>query len=328
MSRAFRELVRRARSEPVTERMFNDCFGFGYAEMETRLEAYLKDVLAQPTSIDLDVRLYNPPPELKAATADQIGRILGDWLRMQADSLRIKDPELCGEFSYSAGRMLERAYREDNGFPPDVDPTHGVGGSDRVPQAAAGPAVAMKPFVVGASHIHDPGLLAVYGLYERDIGNDAKARELLEAAVKARAARPKAYLALAELRYSEAVANPLGAHGKMSARQATWVLDPLTTAPRNSPSPETFSLIVNTWTHCEAKPSLREIKTMSAGATLFPRTTILAYGSALVCAQSGYPGKAAQLIDGGLVFATRQDERDRLERLRSTLATPASPGKD
>ena len=57
----------------------------------------------------------------------------------------------------------------------------------------------MKPFVVAASHIHDPALLAVFGLYEHDVGNVGQARELLEAASANGAVRPRAYVALAKL---------------------------------------------------------------------------------------------------------------------------------
>jgi len=103
MSRAFLELVRRARREPVTERVFSDCFGFGYAPMEEKLGAFLKAVLAKPTSIDMDMPLNFPEANLKAATADQIGRILGDWLRMQGDYLRNSNPEMSREFLDSAG---------------------------------------------------------------------------------------------------------------------------------------------------------------------------------------------------------------------------------
>ena len=72
MSRAFLELVRRARREPVTEQVFTECFGFGYAAMEEKLGLFLKAVLAHPTSVDLDMPGSFPEPELKPATADQI----------------------------------------------------------------------------------------------------------------------------------------------------------------------------------------------------------------------------------------------------------------
>ncbi len=182
LSRAFLELVRRARREPVSERMFTDCFGFGYGVMEDKLASYLKTVLAKPTNVDVAVPVDFPLPDMKPATSDEIGRILGDWLRMKGDSLRGNDPELGGVFLVTAGRILERAYRDDNGLPPDVAPPSSGEVSAKLPgNSSPGLVVNMKPLVVTASRIHDPRLLAVYGLYEHDIGNDGKAKELLEA---------------------------------------------------------------------------------------------------------------------------------------------------
>jgi hypothetical protein len=324
MSRGFLELVRRARREPVSEKIFADCFGFGYGEMGRRLKIYLAEVLAKPTTVYVKFPRSFPEGKLKEATADQIGRILGDWLRMQGDSLRRSDPELSAKTLYAAGRMLERAYREDNGFPPDVEPFPGGERSPNSSQDAAyGAVVAMKPFVVTATRIHDPRLLAVYGLYEHDIGDDGKAREFLEAAMKAGAARPRAYLVLAELRYAEAIAKPLGSEGQLSAPQAASIIEPLQTASQNPPDLEVYRLIVETWTHCEAKPADRDIARIVEGVALFPRNTDLAYRSASVCARGGYPLQAAELIDKGLVFATEERAKERLERLRAALAAPA-----
>lgn len=328
MSRAFFEFVRRASREPVTDEMFTDCFGFGYAAMEEKLASFLKAALAQPTSVDLDMPLNSAEPDMKDATADQIGRILGDWLRMKGDSLRNTDRTMSEEFLSAAGRVLERAYREDNGLPPDVDPSSGGERSTNSFQNAGyGAAVAMKPFVVTATRIHDPGLLAVYGLYEHDIGDDAKAREFLEAAVKAGAARPRAYLVLAELRYADAIARPLGSKGKLSAQQAASIIEPLQTASQYPPVFDIFRLIVDTWAHCEARPADRDVERIVEGVALFPRNTPLAFRSALVCAQNGYVSQAAALIDKGLLFASDESNRKHFEYLRSELALPASPNK-
>ena len=117
LHQAYLKLVLRARSEPVTEQLFTECFGFGYAAMEERLGIFLKEVLAQPTSVELNIPPHFEEADLKEATADQIGRILGDWLRMQSNSLRARDPEMSREFLAASGRMLERAYRDDNGLP-------------------------------------------------------------------------------------------------------------------------------------------------------------------------------------------------------------------
>jgi hypothetical protein len=326
MSRAFVELVRRARREPVTERVFTECFGYGYAAMEVRLESFLKVVLAQPTSVSLEMPYSFPEAEMKPATADQIGRILGDWLRMQGENLRGKDPEMSAEFLRSSGRMLERAYREDNGLPPDASPMpQRERPANPSQNAVSGSVVVMKPFVVTATHIHDQGLLAVYGMYERDAGNDDKAREFLEAAVKAGVVRPRAYFALATLRYAEAAAKPLGAKGRLSAEQAALILEPLQGALGSPPASDAYGLFVQTLERCESHVGNREIEKLVEGVALFPRYTALAYHSALVCAQSGFIARANAMTDSGLEFATDKSSRHDFERLRSILGTASLP---
>jgi hypothetical protein len=281
-------------------------------------------VLARPTSIGLDIPSGFPKPILKAATADQIGRILGDWLRMQGNSFRSIDPEMGNESYFYAGRMLERAYRDDNGLPPDVDPSgSGEHSADAPRNPALGSAVVMKPFVISAQRIHDPRLLAVYGLYERDPGDDAKAREFLEAAVTAGVVRPAAYDALAKLRLAEAIARPMGQDGKLSVAQAASVLGLLEAALRVAPSYDAYDMMVGTWTNCEAKPAEGDMAEISKGVALYPRMTDLAYNSALLGLQSGYAVQASKLIDQGLVFATNEVKREYLEQLRSTLSAPS-----
>ena len=326
MSHAFLELVQRARREPVTEQVFTGCFGFGFGEMRRKLENFLNEILAKPTSVYVAFPSSFPEVRMKEATADQIARILGDWLRMQGDSLHEIDPSMSAEFLGSAGRMLERAYREDNGLPSDVDPSpEGERSAGPSPGAAYGPAVAMKPFVVSATRIHDPGLQAVYGLYEHDVGDDRKAREFLEAAVKAGVARPRAYLVLAEIRYAEAAARPAGSGGRLSAPQAASVIELLQASPKNPPVLEACGLMAETWAHCEAKPAAGDVGRIVEGVALFPRSVGLAYHSAIACARGGYATQASGLIDEGLRFATEKRDRERFERLRSTLATHATP---
>ena len=325
-ARGFLELAGHARVEPVTEKVFTECMGLGYAAMEARLGSFLRAVLVQPTTVDLDIPAGFPKPLLKPATADQIGRILGDWLRMQGNSFRTRDPALSRESFYYAGRMLERAYRDDNGLPPDVDRSRGAGhSSDSAPNAFLGQAVAMKPFIVTAERIHDARLLAVYGLYEHDTGDDEKAREFLEAAMTTGVVRPAAYVVLAKLRFTEATGKPAGAGGKLSAGQASSVLDPLRTALRFAPSYDAYSLIVGVWTNCEAKPSEGDLDEIAKGVALYPRNTELAYNAALLCLQCGYDSQASMMIDKALVFAADEHKRAYLRQLRPAPDEPPAP---
>ena len=167
----------------------------------------------------------------------------------------------------------------------------------------------MKPFVVTATHIHDPRLLAVYGMYEQDAGNDDKAREFLEAAMRTGVVRPRAYLALAKLRYAEATAKPLGTKGKLSAQQVASILEPLQGALGTPPASDAYGLFVQTLEHCESHAGNLEIEKLVEGVTLFPRYTALAYHSALVCAQSGFAAQAAAMTDTGLAFTADKSSR-------------------
>ncbi|HEY1764275.1 MAG TPA: hypothetical protein VGF85_05080 [Opitutaceae bacterium] len=322
--RAFQEFVRRARQEPVTERQFSGCFGFGYQEMEGRLGAFLKQALARPTWVDLDLPLHLDGPPLAPAPADDVARILGDWMRMQAEALRSSNADLSRTYLESAGKVLWRAYRSDNNLPPDgatagLDADSGSA-SDSVTLASAS---VMRPFSASAAHLHDPALLAVYGLFEHDLGNDGKAREFLEAAAKAGAVRPRAYLVLAKLRYSEAIGEPEGAEGRISGTQTASVLDPLSVALRQSPDPETYRTAVETWIQSEARPTEKEIASLVAGVAQFPRETGLVYRAAYLCASKGYPSRASALIDRSLGYVTQAAGRHYLEELRARLPGPS-----
>ena len=211
----------------VTEQVFAECFGFRYPEMERRLEAFIRVALAKPTSTFVRFPDSLPEAQLKEATSDQIGRILGDWLRMQGDSLRRTNPD--AQPADPQFRGPDAGAGEQAGQRP-ASRRRAVPGRRAVVQPAPnvvyGAPVAMKPFIVSAAQIHDPGLLAVFGLYEHDIGNAAKAREFLEAALRSGARRPMANVVLAELRYSGAVAGPSGRGGRLSASQAAAILNP------------------------------------------------------------------------------------------------------
>ncbi|HUJ44840.1 MAG TPA: hypothetical protein VLW52_14670 [Opitutaceae bacterium] len=316
---SFLQFVQRARSEPVTEPMFAECFGCGFGAMEKILSDYLNDCIGAPVTVDLDYPQQFPEPELPPATADQIGRILGDWLRMHGDAERRQNPGMSAVLLNAAGRMLMRAYQMDNGLPPDVEPAAQQEQTyQSVPRKTDGPVVPMRAFIVTAERIHDPGLLAVFGLYEHDIGDDGKAREFLEKAVQGSVVRPTADVVLAQLRYAEAVAKPLGHDGKLSATQAAFVLEPAQAAIRSSATAEAWDVIVRTLARCEAKPSALDIERIVAGVSRFPQDTHLILRAAQLCIQSGNMTGAAELIDKSLVFVTDEDTKRKLEKLLSS----------
>ncbi len=295
---SFLRFVERARREPVNEPMFVACFGYDYGVMEEKLGYFLKEVLSEPTIVrNLNIPSTYPTPSTRRATPDESGRILGDWLRVQAEDLRAKNPPLSSGLLSLSGRMLLRAYRDDNALLPDQ-----LAGHD-----------------VAAIRIQDPSLLAVFGLYEHDSGNDAKAQELLEAALAAKVARPQAYLVLAEIRSAEAAAHPQAQGGRLTAAQANTILGPLREALRFSPDPEAYDLMADTWLRCESSPPASNLALLAAGAAFFPRSTVLAYKAALVCNRAGDRPRAITLIDRALAFAVEPSAHESLQALRANL---------
>jgi hypothetical protein len=180
----------------------------------------------------------------------------------------------------------------------------------------------MKPFVVTANHLHDPALLAVYGLYEHDSGHEEKAREFLRAAIAAGAVRPRANLILAKLLYSEAIAHPDGLKGLMGKLQLDSILGVLDGALQFPPASEVYALKVYAWLHSDAVPARHDVQEFAEGVALFPRNAGLAYLSAEVCSRAGYVGDADELIAKGVAFAPNDKAKAYFTRLRANLKPP------
>ncbi len=320
---ALQNLVRRARKEPVTEPVFTECFGWGYAAMEAKLGAYLKAVLNKPITIDLDMPAGFPKPNLAPATPDQVGRILGDWLRMEGDSLRKSDPEMCKISLYFAGRTLVRAYREDNGLAHKADPMVEA-------ESAATPshaeAAALAALDLSARKIRDTRMRAVLGLYAFDAGSNEKALEFLGSAAESHVVRPRAYVVLAQILLVKASAQPEGSRGRISAAQLAAVLAPLRATLRTEPSADAYHLLAGAWGRSEAQASDQDVAQIVNGAALFPRDVEMAYNAAHLCAIKGYPAQAENLIDHALTFAVDDSVKQRLEMLRARLEIPGRSG--
>jgi hypothetical protein len=314
-------LVERARHAPVSEAMFVECFGMTYKKMRSVLAAYLVQQLPAVTRVNVVSNIPLATPEFKPATSDQIGRILGDWLRMRAAYVEQSDPIMSRQLLGAANRVLERAYRDDNGLPPDVAPSHPGTEPHNAPRPNAGPVVTLSPMVVAANRIRDPLLLAVYGMYEYQLGAEENARELLEKAAKAHAPRPEALRILAGLRYDEAITRPAGSEGKLSVRQVTSILEPLRVCLGQNPGSNAYLLFIDTWEHCDTRPSPDDMALVSDAVRRFPRNALLVYHAARLAARTGYAVEARTFLDRGLPFATDQT-RKVFVQLRRSLPSP------
>ena len=283
----FWRFVEAASREPATEDLFRRCFGFGYARLDAELAQYLpRATRKQPV---IAAREGTSRVQFRMATNDEAGRIIGDWLRMKGEALRDADSPVAAVFFREAGKVLLRAYRGDLGLPMDTGSEGNAAPAGTARQVdGMGPTVVMQPMIVDARRIRDPSFLAVYGLYAHDIGDDAKACELLEAAVAAGVQRPAAYRELAGLRFMDAVAHPAAPSGKLDGVQTAFALDPLVKASRMTPpSIAGYSLMADIWLHSAAEPSAADLAFVAEARALFPKDSEFAQIAAEIRARFG-----------------------------------------
>ncbi len=288
---AFSTFVERSRAEPVTEAMFRECFGFGYAEMQARLSSYLLEAAVEPVCVDYQsIRHYsrhpnpgNPPfPSLdtREATPSEVARLLGDWERMQGDELRAKNAPLSRAYLDQAGRTLHKCYAKGE---------------------------------------RDPRLVAVLGLYDFDVGDTVEARSMLSAAIDAGVERPAAYIDLARILFDEARGHPGSADGKFSAQQIAAVLKPLFAVRRKTRlDAKGYLLIAEAWSNSAVRPSLPNLGALNEGLRLYPFDSALILAAARTYLQWGYAAEAEVLIDQKMGFADEATDK-RLAELRTSL---------
>ena len=227
---AFWKFVAQATSGPVTEKTFRDCFGFGYAEMESELDRFfpvaVNNLITRDVDIDLDPKL----PKLRDATPSEVGRIIGDWERIEGNGLKVENPELSREFLKQASKTL------------------------------------LKPYNDGS---RDPQLLGALGLYEFPIDRELSGKHL-QGAADGHIIRPTVYTRLAQLRFDAAQSHPAGSEGKLSDDQLASVLGPLFTARQQPPAMvETYRLMAKAWSQSAIKPTKDHLAILDEGMALF-----------------------------------------------------------
>jgi hypothetical protein len=228
---------------------------------------------------------------LRNATPDEIGRIKGDWERMEITYVKAKHPQYADKYALQAHRTLTEA--------------HGKGA-------------------------RDPRLFGVIGLYESEVGNGMAARGFLEEAARARVVRPRVYLELARLRYAEAKENPAAGEKRLSAMQANHVLEPLTTAWTQAPPlVDTYLLAAEVWVNSAAVLQRSHFALLDEGHRLFPTHIGLSYLTAVLKYMHGDAAGGEALIAQALQAVTTASVRTKFEQLRELFrrpgATPVRP---
>ncbi|HTI52326.1 MAG TPA: hypothetical protein VL475_15290, partial [Planctomycetaceae bacterium] len=259
--KSFWAFVTRGATGPVTEAIFRECFGLGYADARDALSDFLPGAIQQPIRIQRENLPPVPSYRLRIATDAEVARIKGEWERLVVTFVKAQHPEFRARYEEQAVRTLG--------------------------EPMTGP--------------RDPRLLAVQGLYAADNGRDQEAASLLEAAATAKVVRPRAYLELARLRSTEALSHPAGADGRLSAAQANAVLEPLRLArTQQPPLAQTYALAAEVWRSSEVALSAQQYELLDEGLRLFPNQIALVYQIAALKLQHGAKAEAMVLVERGL----------------------------
>ncbi len=273
----------RAAVEPVTEALFQECFGLDFATARQQLTTHLTNAMRGPLALRPAQRPRLPEHSLRPASDVEIARLKGDWERIEIGYVKAHFPALATKYLEQARRTLRRAY--DRGS-------------------------------------RDPRLLAVMGLCEVDAGNDAGAREFLEAAAAGSTTlRPRAAFELARLRFAALKeTSRAGAEFRLTPEQTGAVLTPLlATRAQEPPLPEVYTLIADVWAAAAEAPTRSDLAVLEDGVRLFPRRTELVQRTAELNLRHGYPDTARWLITLGLTLAPDAAARARFEALQARI---------
>jgi hypothetical protein len=87
------KLAQRGATEPITEKIFKECFGLSYSEMGVMLRSHISYAAHQYIELRLDKKsALKDPPEfvLREATQAEVGRIKGETYRLGGNNDRAK----------------------------------------------------------------------------------------------------------------------------------------------------------------------------------------------------------------------------------------------
>jgi hypothetical protein len=274
------KFVAQASEGPVTEAMFQECFGFDYADGYDRLSDYLPLAVGTPLSISPDKPAKRLELDVRAASRAEVARIKGEWERLSVNYIRSHYPLLTNRYLQQSRTTLLHAYDEGE---------------------------------------RDPGLLAVIGLGYCDAGEEKDARPFLESAAEGNVVRPRALFELARLRYAGWLPpNPTDRFSASQVEAMLEPLRRL--REQSPPLPAAYDLVARILLQADRAPNSDELAWVAEGARLFPFHSYLAYQAAQIHVRYGPKSTAESLVERGRENAGDDATRQRFEALNTLLA--------
>ena len=230
------QFVEAAAAQPVTEDLFQSCFGMRYSDARDALSDFLPMAVRKHQQFVFAAKPKDSEPvELREATPQEIHRIKGEWARRTLRVVQSSYPEALPLYVAEARRVLQSSYERGE---------------------------------------RDAQLVASLGLFRLDVGDVKGGRKLLEESPAAEAARPLASLELAKLRMNDALERPRGDNRTLSEEQAGMVLKEVSEALGKQPPIEAaYILAARVGKHLKRDPNDWERALLNEGARLFPRNS-------------------------------------------------------
>ena len=280
-----RRFVAAAATQPVTEDLFQFCFGMNYADARDALSDYLPQAVREPLRVPYAPVATPQPVELREADPREIHRIKGEWARRTLRVIKENYPHALPIYIDKTRKLLQRAY--DRGE-------------------------------------RDPQELASLALFRFDTGDPNGGRGILEKHPEAVAARPMAGLVLAQFQLLDALQKPAGLNGTLSEEQAGKILAEVWATLQQTPPIEgAYLLVARVLQHVGRDPTEPERARLNEGARLFPRNSQLAIACASWDLRAGDISEARALVELAHWESSNPGAREKLSLLDS-LAQKAS----
>ncbi|WP_107833807.1 hypothetical protein [Opitutus sp. ER46] len=289
----FRQFVAAACDRPIDERLFESCFGYGFAEAEKRLAKFAERLLVRDGRLEngkLDFLLEQSAGgkkrevEVRAATREEVIGLIGEailWRSVDEEALFA----VVGPVALNRGRW---------GYWPSpwLKTSAPFGAETLVP--------AHKVIAEAAAASRDPRLIALLGSYELRMGNVAEGERWLREAVAAKVRRPRVYVDLAWLTLERALTAPAGTKGRLSREQIQPALELLREGARQMPEMVAAYLMqLYAWGISDAVTSPEELAALATAVRLYPDTESMA-AIALLCERAGRHAEAVEFANAAL----------------------------
>jgi hypothetical protein len=227
----FWKFVNESLDGPVTEKRFEEIFGFDYDHLNYLLEIFLpvavRGVLVLPIKIDWDPDI----PDIRNASEGEIGALLGNWERLKAQDFESSNPTLSAFLKNEARKTLYKAY---------------------------------------SAGYQNPALFEGLGLYESLYGEQSQALTYLEKAVNNNSSRPSVYLQLANIYLKQALLHPEGSSSSISETQMLKIRTAIDRARSLSPAmPQTYEIYAKALKACKKSYSDQDVRIINEGRRLF-----------------------------------------------------------